>query len=188
MYGQVSAPGGAPVTYGYPGYPPNMNQYHFGPYNHAYYGAHKIPSSGPYMMTHPMYPYPVMMPPGQQPPAGEGDQQQPPQPPYPYPPHMMAHPYGVPAPPPPTTTTATTTKSAETGSESISQRSSPHPETESKDLAKPQPMTPVPSSSSSSNSTSSPGPNETDDPSSRLTDLCSAALNQDHPAASVATD
>ncbi|KAI9021647.1 hypothetical protein CLU79DRAFT_719338 [Phycomyces nitens] len=71
------------------------------------------------------------------------------------------------------------------GSQPPSQRASPHPHDPKDEVfAKPQPMTPVPSTSTSSNTASSADSAEDDDGSkfARLSQLCSAALNQDSHA------
>ncbi|KAI8341931.1 hypothetical protein BC941DRAFT_466831 [Chlamydoabsidia padenii] len=133
------------------GYPANLHQYNFG----ALYEPDKLPPSGFYSMGPPMYPYQMVL-----------DQVKGNQPPYSYPPHMMIPPY----------------PSHDKEQAPSSQLATLEHDTkdDSKDTAKTQPMTPVPSSSSSSLTTSSPASNEEDDPNkfARLTELCSAALDQ----------
>jgi hypothetical protein len=151
------------------GYPANLHQYNFGPYNPAIYGSAKLPPQGFPFYAVP-YPYVGVMP-------VQEEQKESTRPPYPA---MMYH-YPPPQPFPLKDSTGIKEppQQESPGSGSSSSSASPHPD-DSKDT-KPQPMTPVPSTSSSSLTSSSPDEDEDSSSIARLTQLCSAVLDRQDP-------
>ncbi|OAD75420.1 Zn(2)-C6 fungal-specific transcription factor [Phycomyces blakesleeanus NRRL 1555(-)] len=176
------------------GYPTNLNQYGQPTYDaySQYAAAYHKDQMMPYV--NPVYPsmYPVMAPnpdgsgsapatahvyqtPQQHQQQQHHQQQQ----------QAMHYPNGMmhpgPQPPRPDQSQQTLQQQQSGPPPPPSQRGSPHPHDPKDEVfAKPQPMTPVPSTSTSSNTASSADSAEDDDGSkfARLSQLCSAALNQ----------
>ncbi|KAI7870047.1 hypothetical protein BDF14DRAFT_1778819 [Spinellus fusiger] len=163
------------------GYPTNLNQYGQPPYDpYSQYAAayHKDQMMPSYVNPYPMYP--VMVPQAEGAPHG-------------YQPSPMSQHYnGMMQSPQPSRPLAEQTLQQQqsgpppvyyhpssSGAPPTSQRASPN-DIKEEVFVKPQPMTPVPSTSTSSNTASSADSAEEDDSSkfARLSQLCSAALNQ----------
>ncbi|CAO3596451.1 unnamed protein product [Absidia cylindrospora] len=149
-----------PINYSY-GYPPNLNQYHFLPYQYPYYGGdNKSPQTGPYAMHYPpAYHYPVAMP-GQQPlPVPTAPTNEPPHPDH------------------------SSKKQQRRSSSDVESKKVKLEAEDSSNEVKPQPTTPVPSSSSSPSTITMSSPRSNQDDESvkyaRLSQLCSAALKQE---------
>ncbi|ORZ08347.1 hypothetical protein BCR42DRAFT_143771 [Absidia repens] len=174
-----------PISYPY-GYPPNLNQYHFLPYQYPYYGGdNKAPQTGPYAMNYPpVYHYPMAMPGAQHLPPPTAHQQSQHQ-------HQTTPSTNEPSHP----DNNNKKQQRQQGSSDFEPKKDKQ-EVEDKsnyirNEMKPQPMTPVPSSSSSPSSITMSSPRSNQDDESvkcaRLTQLCSAALNQEESTTTATT-
>ncbi|KAG0180212.1 hypothetical protein DFQ28_001616 [Apophysomyces sp. BC1034] len=174
------------------GYPSNLNQYgqHYDPYGHyaAYHKDQMMPQS--YVVSYPPMGYPVLVSGnnsnGNENPNNDQQQQQQQQQPYPPSAVTQQHFNGMLQQPRSFAGSHFTPENAQTQvnyQQQQEQRSSPEAKKEQESHVKSEPMTPVPSASASSAAPPAPAEATEDEERSKfalLSQLCSAALHQDH--------